>query len=187
MIATRNNLPLLEDYHGGISAFEAGWLQAALERAAIKAGFVEWWLADHVTTSVCSYLGTIYTKNVVGLGRLQEAVQQALRDIGYGEIARCFLADAPDCRISLLRLAETVAGSQPGGFYKVLSARIEELHRTRAVSFHFTDLQASLRYLAGVGTVTGTGDIPKPEEMVNFIRAGISSLDWKREVNCSVS
>ena len=184
MIATRNNLPLLKDHLGGICAIDTGWLLATLERAAIKAGFVEWWLADHITSSVCSYLGSFYAKNVVGLSRLQEVIKQALEDIGYEEIARCFQAESPACTISLLECARSIAVLDSDEFYKVLALRIDELNDTKRPSFHFHDLRACVLYFDEA--VESQSEL-KSTDIVCFVRNRFGALDWGREVICTIS
>ena len=184
MIATRYNLPLLKDHLGGICAIDTGWLLATLERAAVKAGFVEWWLADYVTSSVCCYLGSFYAKNVVGLGRLQEVIKRALEDIGYEEIARCFQAESPACTISLLECARSIAVLDSDEFYRVLAARIDDLNLTGLPSFHFHDLRACVLYFDEA--VERKGDF-KSADIVCFVRHRFSTLDWGREVICTIS
>ncbi len=183
MIAIRNNLPLLQDQHGGICAIDTGWLLAAVDRAAIKAGFMEWWLADHVTTSICSYLRSFYAKNVVGLNRLQEVVKQTLEDIGYEEIARCFQADSPSCHISLLQCAQATGSDELSAFYQALASRIDDLHRSNLPSFHFYDLRACLLHFnAGQAADPGL----QSEDVVGFVREKVGSLPWDRPVHSSI-
>lgn len=183
MIATWNNLPLLEDQHGGICAIDTGWLLAAVDRAAIKAGFAEWWLADHVTTSVCSYLRNIYNKNVVNLGRLQEVVKQTLEDVGYEEIARCFSADSPACHFSLLQCAQGAGANRLDRFYELLALRIDEVHRSKLTSFHFYDLHACLSHLNHAAAPDAAVPL---QDIVRFIRYKVGSLRWERPVSSSV-
>ena len=183
MIATWNNLPLLEDQHGGFCAIDTGWLLAALERAATKAGFTEWWLADHVTTSVCSYLRSSYDKNVVDLVRLQAVVRQTLQDVGYEEIARCFSADSPACHFSLLHCARSAGTNGIAGFYQALTLKIDEVHRSKRTSFHFYDLGACLSYL---NSSAQPELIVRPQDVVDFVRDRIGALPWERPVRSSI-
>ena len=184
MIAPRNYLPLVEDHHGEVRAIETDWLLAALERAAVKAGFMEWWLADHVISSVCSYLSGFYASNVVGLGRLQAAVRQALRDVGYVEIARHFEADSPSTVFSLSRCAESMPQFNLPGFYEILRMQVRTLHESSCTTFHFQDLDACLRIINHGGKF---GDVLRREDVVLRIRGQISELEWKRPVVCSIS
>ena len=110
MIALRDGLPLLQFEGGRIVAFERGWLVASLQTAAHKAGYPQWWLAEHVTESIATYLSLRYEENVVGMPRLAKAVEAVLQVIGYAEVASHFFPAPPPLKISLLELARE-AGS----------------------------------------------------------------------------
>ena len=58
MIALRDEIPLIQLTDGQAVAFERQWLMRSLARAARKAGYPQWWLAEHVVESVAEYLRT---------------------------------------------------------------------------------------------------------------------------------
>jgi hypothetical protein len=65
MIALRDNLPLVQLENGQAVAFERTWLLRALAQAARKAGYHQWWLAEHVAESVTTYLRDQREMNVL--------------------------------------------------------------------------------------------------------------------------
>ena len=103
MISLRDSLPLVRFNDGRIMDFERGWLSTALLRAAQTAGYKKWWLADHVTESVTSYLQQDFDENVVTICRLEKAVQSVLQVIGYADVARFFQTMPPPVRIASRR------------------------------------------------------------------------------------
>src|SRR4051794_37649474 len=105
MIAFRDELPLIQLRDGQAVAFERDWLIRSLARAALSAGYQQWWLAEHVAESVTVYLRQRADTTVLPVETMADAVRSALRVIGYGEIADRFQAGRPKARISLLELA----------------------------------------------------------------------------------
>ena len=58
MIALLDDLPLVRLADGTTAPFEHDWLLRALSTAARKAGYPQWWLAEHVAASVTEFLRT---------------------------------------------------------------------------------------------------------------------------------
>src|SRR5471030_1612192 len=106
MIAPRDEMPLVQFAGGEVSAFDPGWLTRRLVRAAEKAGYPQWWLAEHVSASVSNYLRYRYVGSVLTAPRLADTVHSALQVIGYAEVASHFEPGPPPARISLLELAK---------------------------------------------------------------------------------
>src|SRR5437868_5013624 len=117
MIAPRQDLPFIQFGDGEIAAFERDWLVRRLVHAAEKAGYPEWWLAEHVAESVTSYLRFRCDENVVPLPRLAQTVQAALQVIGYAEVGQHFDPGPPPIRISLLELAGHAGGGYELAFF----------------------------------------------------------------------
>ena len=99
MIAPRDEMPLVQFDGGEITAFDASWLIRRLVHAAEKAGYPQWWLAEHVAASVSNYLRYRFVGNVLTVPRLADAVQSALQVIGYAEVASHFEPGPPPARI----------------------------------------------------------------------------------------
>ena len=87
MIALRNYLPLVRGSEGNAIALEIGWLQAVVLRAAGRAGYQGWLLADDFVAGISLYLRDCYRKNVIDLPELESVVRVALQSVGYAEVA----------------------------------------------------------------------------------------------------
>src|SRR3954464_9709620 len=105
MIAFWDNLPLIEHANGRVSAFERDWLTRSLAKAAAKAGYAHWWLAEHVAMSVTEYLRQQRDVNVVPVDWLGAPVKTALQGIGYADVAEVFEPSRPRVEVSLVDLA----------------------------------------------------------------------------------
>ncbi|HEY2342338.1 MAG TPA: hypothetical protein VGH90_04875 [Chthoniobacteraceae bacterium] len=149
MIAFLDGLPLIQLANGQAVAFEREWLIESLTRAARKAGYEEWWLAEHVAESVAYYLRGQREWNVIPVERLGRAVQSAVEVIGYGDIARHFEPGQPRVRVSLLELARHAGECYELGFFEALGRRIWELVREQRCDFCLQDLEPCVKWLRG--------------------------------------
>ncbi len=147
MISLRDGLPLIQLTNGQAVAFEREWLIEALRRAALKAGYEQWWLAEHVTESVAQYLHTQRDENVIPVERLGRAVQAAVEVIGYGDVARHFEPGRPRVRVSLVELAREAGDCYELGFFERLGRRIWELVRSERCDFALVDLELCVKML----------------------------------------
>lgn len=189
MIAFRDNLPLLERPRGIVTAFNGSWLRQALSRAAQKAGYTEWWLADDLTRSVVFYLQFHYPDNTIAVPRLKDVVRSALRQIGYDEIARHFGARTPLRKISLPDLV--TSGEKPGieEFFHQLARRIRSLQPEGSEIVHFSGLAECACCLQDRGDLFAQEFFScqlLEAEVVNFIRSELAALGWKH-VRFSIS
>ena len=125
MIALRDSLPLLRHSENEHCAIRQEWLCFCLYRAAEKAGYSRWWLAEHVAASVLCYLSKTYENNVVTSKQLREIVRSALQAIGYAEIALRLDAVVPPFELSLSDLAEEAGPGYELAFFRLLKERIQ--------------------------------------------------------------
>ena len=173
MIALKNNLPLLRGTDGITRVIERGWLRASLARAAEQAGYSGWPPTDDLVHSIAFYLEYCYPKNVICSLQLEGAVQTALREIGYGEVAQHFGSSLP-WRVSLANcLRDASEAGDANGFLTRVSDYIEAFHKSRVFRFHFYDLQTCARDFCR-------------REIVDFVRAKVESFDWRHGVQCSI-
>jgi len=147
MIALRDSLPLVRFNDGRIMNFERGWLSSALVRAAQTAGYKKWWLADHVTESVASYLKQDFDENVVTICRLEKAVQSVLQVIGYADVARFFQTMPPPARISLAEIASEAGHGYEIAFFEILRKRLREAIAPPTVQIELSDLHLCVKML----------------------------------------
>jgi len=147
MIAFRDGLPLIRFEDGRVINFERQWLVRAVVEAANRAGYDRWWLADHVTESVASYLKHDFGENVVGVESLCEAVESVLKVIGYSDVATHFESPAPPVRLSLIALARQAGNGYELAFFSLLRCTLREVLLERPGRMELTDLQLCVRQL----------------------------------------
>jgi hypothetical protein len=147
MIAPREEMPLVQFEGGEGSAFDAGWLTRRLVHAAEKAGYPQWWLAEHVAASVSNYLRYRFPGNVLTAPRLADAVNSALQVIGYAEVASHFDAGPAPVRISLLEMAKKAGTGYELAFFELLARTMQQLLATRAAYFELFDLELCVKEL----------------------------------------
>ena len=149
MIAFLDDLPLIQLSNGQAVAFQREWLIESLNRAARKAGYAHWWLAEHVAESVTHYLRDQREWNVIPVERLGRAVQSAVQVIGYGDVARHFEPGQPRVRVSLMELAREAGDCYELAFFEKLGRRIWELVREQRCDFALLDLEPCVKWLRG--------------------------------------
>lgn len=147
MIAFRTNLPLVRFDDGRVINFDRQWLVRAVADAATRAGYQKWWLADHVTESVASYLKNDFHENIVGVDNLCDAVETVLKVIGYSDVATCFESPAPPVRLSLMTLARQAGTGYELAFFNLLRRTLRELLSDRPGRMELTDLQLCVKEL----------------------------------------
>ncbi|HEX8311170.1 MAG TPA: hypothetical protein VF614_07640 [Chthoniobacteraceae bacterium] len=185
MIALRDNLPLVQLENGQAVAFEQTWLLRALAQAARKAGYQQWWLAEHVAESVTTYLRDQRDLNVLPVERLTKAVQSVLQVIGYAEVGRHFVAGRPAVEISLVELARKAGTGYELAFFQMLKERIHEILQDQPGHFSLLGLEACVKLLRAKKVWSRDCDALQAE-IVSFAReqAGIASAC--REVTFSL-
>jgi hypothetical protein len=169
MIAPRDEMPLVQFEGGEVSAFDAGWLTRRLVQAAEKAGYPQWWLAEHVAASVGNYLRYRYTGNILTAPRLADAVSSALQVIGYAEVARHFETGPPPARISLLELAKKAGAGYELAFFELLARSMQQLLATRTAYFELFDLELCVKELRA-RKIWARDCHALREEIVTFLR-----------------
>ena len=169
MIAPRDEMPLVQFEGGEVSAFDPGWLTRRLVHAAEKAGYPQWWLAEHVSASVSNYLRHRFDGNVLTAPRLADAVHSVLQVIGYAEVARHFDPGPPPARISLLELAKKAGSGYELAFFELLGRGMQQLLTTRTAYFELFDLELCVKELRA-RKVWARDCHALREEIVNFLR-----------------
>jgi len=130
MIALADGLPLLRFQAGEVARFRRDWLVSSIRRAAEGAGYREWWLAEHVTDSITTYLQLCCDENTVTVAQLEKAVRDVLQVIGYAEVGARFVPDPPIAQIHLPALAQE---SGPGCFLNFYHHLAEHLRRVQTI------------------------------------------------------
>ena len=186
MIAFRDNLPLVELETGRSVAFERDWLLRSLLRAARKAGFAQWWLAEHVAESVTEYLRTQSEWNVLSIAHLTKVVQSVLQVIGYAEVGRHFETGRPVAQISLVDLARAAGSGYELAFFKMLARRIEGLVHDEHCDFELFGLEPCVKLLRARKAWSRDCDALRAE-IVCFAREQTGIAAAEHEVNFSLA
>ena len=178
MIALRDSLPLLRQNENEDSQIRHDWLCFCLCRAAEKAGYSRWWLAEHVAASVMCYLSTTYEKNVISLEQLRDIVLSVLQAIGYAEVALSLDTLHPLFELSLSELAKEAGPGYELAFFQLLKERIEPALSNRASNLDIYGLQSCVRHLQAVKTWSRNCSQLRIE-IVDFLRAQLERAKLK--------
>ncbi len=186
MIAFRDELPLVRFEDGEIAAFERGWLVRLLLRAAQKAGYEQWWLAEQVAESVTCYLRSRFDDPVVALPKLSKAVQAVLQVIGYGEVAAHFVPGPPPVKISLPEMVRTAGPGYELAFFGLLGRTLQSAVASQTAYCEVFGLARCVRQLRGKKAWSRDCDALRAE-IVAFVREQIGGAKPNQEMICSLS
>lgn len=178
MIAFRNSLPLVRLANGEVSTLSRKWLRLSLKRAADKAGYVSWWLAEHVAESVLWYLAAGCDRPVITRDEISESVRCALQAIGYSEISARFETLDPPFELSLADLALEAGPGYELAFFQLLQERMRPALSNRASNLHMHGLQRCVRHLQSAKTWSRECSRLR-NEIVSFVRAQLESAKIK--------
>jgi hypothetical protein len=185
VIALRDSLPLLRQSENEHCSIRKDWICFCLYRAAEKAGYRRWWLAEHVTASVLCYLAKTYGNNVVTPKQLREIVVCALQAIGYGEVALRLDAVVPPFELSLSDLAAEAGPGYELAFFRLLKERIQPALSDRALSIEVYGLQSCVRHLQSVKTWSRGCSLLR-NEIVHFLRAHLERANVKIDIHLTI-
>ena len=180
MIALRNSLPLLRQNENENGQIRHDWLCFCICRAAEKAGYSHWWLAEHVAATVMCYLSTTYEYNVITLRQLSDIVRSVLQAIGYAEVALCLNTLHPPFELSLSELAEEAGPGYELAFFRLLRERIQPALCHRASNLDIYGLQSCVRHLQAVKTWSRNCSQLR-NEIVDFLRAQLERANLKTD------
>jgi hypothetical protein len=170
VIALLDSIPVLRLGDGSIDTIRRDWLCGCLARAAMKAGYTQWWLAGHVTESILCFLSGCYDKPAISISELNEVVRSALQAIGHGEIALKYETFEPPCVISLSELAAEAGPGYELAFFQLLKERMQPILSRRAPNINVLGLQNCVRFLQAAKTWS-RGCSELRSEIVDFLRA----------------
>jgi hypothetical protein len=182
VIALRDNFPLVRFQDGSVMNYDRDWLSSAVVRAAESAGYKKWWLTNHVTESISSFLQQDFEENIVTIPRLEKAVQSVLQVIGYSDVARCFQTLPPPVKISLSDLARRAGNGFELVFFELLRARLRDIPDSAAQQVELNDLHACVKLLRGA-KVWRSDCAELTGEIVQFVRSELDQSSRREELN----
>ena len=180
MIALRNFLPRLRQNENENGQIRHDWLCFCICRAAEKAGYSRWWLAEHVAATVTCYLSTTYEYNVITPRQLCDIVRSVLQAIGYAEVALCLDTLHPPFELSLTELAKEAGPGYEVAFFRLLKERIQLALRLRASNLDICGLQSCVRHLQAVKTWSRNCSQLR-NEIVDFLRGQLERANLKTD------
>ncbi len=156
-------------------------LRAALKRAAERAGYSSWWIAEDLAASVGLFLQLQYPEQVVESRTLDGAVKSALRKVGYADIARYFVSRVSRRRVSLTACLPRKPNQNLSRFLENLAAKVDALRTAGVCGFHFHGLQKCASRLESANSGEGPGSRLR-EIIVAFVRQRLNTR--RGEVGC---
>ncbi len=181
MIALRDFLPFLRQGANEQCSIRHEWLCSCLYRAAEKAGYSRWWLAEHVAATVLTYLSRTYEKNVIAESELRAVILAALQAIGYAEVALRLDAVAPPFELSLSQVAEEAGPGYELAFFQLLQDRIQSALSEGWSNISVHGLQSCVRQLQSAKTWSRECSRLR-SEIVNFLRGHLQRAGLKNEI-----
>jgi hypothetical protein len=182
MIAFKNNLPVVRFEDGHVMEFDPRWLSESLGRAATRAGYPKWWLAEHVTETVAAYLRNDFDSPAVSPLQLSTAVQAVLQVIGYSDVATHFEPLPPPVRLSLADLAREAGAGYELMFFRLLQNHLRDIADSRSMHVELFDLAPCVKMLRSAknwrSDCTGLR-----AEIVKFIREELDLSPRADELN----
>ena len=160
--------------NGEVSMLSREWLRLSLTRAAEEAGYVSWFLAEHVAESVLWYLARSCDLPVITTGDVSASVRSALHATGYSEIAVRFETLDPPFELSLADLAQEAGPGYELAFFQLLRERMRPALNDNASNLHIHGLQRCVRHLQSAKTWSRECSRLR-NEIVSFVRAQVES------------
>jgi hypothetical protein len=185
MICLCDEPPLIK-IGGGAVALDLEWLQYSLEKAALAAGYPQWWPATEVARTVTLYLKALRSEEPFSLEGFRSTVRTALQGIGYSEVAPHFLRDGLEIAVSLLEIAEGCIQGFELEFFERCSKTCEHLLTTGLTSrIAIEDLTPAVKRM--LGRINWCGQCQQmADELVALIRHRIFQFAEEKPLYFSI-
>jgi len=185
MIALADGMPLVQLEDLRVVAFQSDWIVRALAKAALKAGYQKWWLAEYVTETVAFYLASHYERNVISVPRLNRLVADVLQVIGYSEIASFLTLGVPGERLNLVDLVREAGSGYELAFFNRLRDRLQSLIGAGTTDVDLVGLAPCVKQLRARKSWSRGCDALQ-EEIVSFVRTQTLATPTAQEISVQV-
>jgi len=185
MIALADGMPLVKLSDGRVVAFQRDWIVRALVKAALKAGYQKWWLAEYVTETVASYLGWHFQGNAIAVAHLSKLVTDVLQVIGYSEISPYVLLGMPGERLNLVELVREAGAGYELAFFSRLRDRLQALIGAGTTDVDLIGLASCVKQLRARKSWS-RGCEALQEEIVSFVRTQTLATPREKELSVQV-
>ncbi|MEI7957825.1 MAG: hypothetical protein WCI40_01855 [Verrucomicrobiota bacterium] len=185
MIALADGMPLVQLEEARVVAFQSDWIVRALAKAALKAGYQKWWLAENVTETVAHYLAAHYEANAISVPRLTQLIADVLQVVGYSEIAPHLILGMPGERLNLVELAREAGAGYELAFFNRLRDRLQTLIGAGTTDMDLVGLASCVKQLRARKSWSRSCDALQ-EEIVSFVRTQTLSAPTAQEISVQV-
>ena len=185
MIAFADGMPLVQLDDGRVVALQRDWILRELGRAALKAGYQKWWLADYVLETATGYLATHFTQNAISVPRLARLLMDVMQVIGYSEICAHFALGMPGERLDLVDLVKEAGAGYELAFFNRLRVRLQSMIGAGTTDVDLVGLTSCVKKLRARKSWSRECDALQ-EEIVSFVRTQTMATPSKKEISVQV-
>lgn len=185
MIALADGMPLVQLEDARVVAFQGDWIARALAKAAVKAGYQKWWLAEYVTETIAQYLASHYEANAISIPRLTRLLSDVLQVIGYSEIAAHLTLGLPGERLNLVDLVQEAGAGYELAFFNRLRDRLQSLIGAGTTDVDLVGLAPCVKQLRARKSWSRGCDALQ-EEIVSFVRTQTLTAPRAQEISVQV-
>ena len=169
MIALADGMPLVQLDDGRVVAFQSDWIVRSLAKAALKAGYQKWWLAEYVAETAACSLASYFEGSAICIPRLARLVTDVLQVIGCGDISPYLVLGMPGERLNLVELAREAGTGYELAFFNRLRDRLQSLIGAGTTDVDLVGLAPCVKQLQARKSWSRGCDALQ-EEIVSFVR-----------------
>jgi hypothetical protein len=182
MIALADGMPLVKLDGGRVVLFQRDWIVRALAKAAFKAGYQKWWMAEVSADALEFHLIHHLDANAITVPQLAKVIGDLLQVTGYAEVALFFDPGLPGEQLNLAELAREAGSGYELAFFNRLRDRLQSLIGAGTTEVDLVGLSSCVKQLrARKSWNSGCNDLQ--EEIVSFVRTQtLAAPAAKREI-----
>lgn len=186
MIALADGMPLVKLNGGRVVAFQRDWIVRALAKAAFKAGYQKWWMAEVIVDTLSFHLTHHFEANAITVPQLVQTINEVLQVTGYAEIAPFFDPGLPGEQLNLVELVREAGNGYELAFFNQLRDRLQTLIGAGTTEVNLVGLSTCVKQLrARKSWSHGCNDLQ--EEIVSFVRTQtLAAPATTREISVQV-
>lgn len=169
MIAFADGMPLVKLNDGRLTAFQRDWILRGLAKAAHKAGYSKWWMAEVIVDTLTFHLTRQFEASAITVPQLVKAINEVLQVTGYAEVSLYFDPGQPGEQLNLAELAHQAGNGYELVFFNQLRDRLRALIGTGASELRIVGLSSCVKQLSSRKSWSRKCDDLR-EEIVSFVR-----------------
>jgi len=186
MIQLHEDVLWVKAEDGRLSPFDEQRLAMSIQRAAEKAGHIEWWLAESVAAAVHAFAVNTRSESVMLSGEITEVVAAVLATLGYDWISEAYAAGADRVAIHLNELAWRTNAGFELEFFQQLDHALGAAANRRLVAMRLDGLRACVMQLRGARRWTA-GCRQLAEDIVEHVRGRVVRVRSRRAASLKLA